>query len=64
MVVTFSKPVASFDRNTPSVSVTGASGLSVQAHTEDGLENAYIFFMTPDGNSDVTFALTTNAARP
>ena len=62
VVVTFSKPVASFDRNTPSVSVTGASGLSVQAHTEDGLENAYIFFMTPDGNSDVTFALTTNAA--
>ncbi len=62
VVVTFSKRVASFDRNTPSVSVTGASGLSVQAHTEDGLENAYIFFMTPDGNSDVTFALTTNAA--
>ena len=62
VVVTFSEPVASFDRNTPSVSVTGASGLSVQAHTEDGLENAYMFFMTPDGNSDVTFALTTNAA--
>ena len=27
VVVTFSKPVASFDRNTPSVSATGASGL-------------------------------------
>ena len=62
VVVTFSEPVASFDRNTPSVSVTGASGLSVQAHTEDGLENAYMFFMTPDGNSDVTFALVADAA--
>ena len=62
VVVAFSEPVASFDRNTPSVSVTGASGLSVQAHTEDGLENAYMFFMTPDGNSDVTFALVADAA--
>ena len=62
VVVTFSEPVASFDRNTPSVTVTGASGLSVQAHTEDGLDNAYMFFMTPDGDGDVTFALTTNAA--
>ncbi|WP_420635722.1 Calx-beta domain-containing protein [Candidatus Palauibacter sp.] len=62
VVVTFSEPVASFDRNTPSVTVTGASALSVQAHTEDGLENAYMFFMTPDGNSDVTFALVADAA--
>ena len=62
MVVAFSEPVADFDRNTPSVSVTGASGLSVQTHTEDGLENAYVFFMTPDGDGDVTFALTTDAA--
>ena len=60
VVVAFSEAVADFDKNTPSV--TGASGLSVQAHTEDGLENAYMFFMTPDGNSDVTFALTANAA--
>ena len=62
VVVAFSEAVAEFAANTPSVSVTGASGLSVQAHTEDGLENAYVFFMTPDGDGDVTFALTTNAA--
>ena len=62
VVVAFSEAVADFDRNTPSVTVTGASGLSVQAHTEDGLDNAYVFFMTPDGDGDVTFALTTNAA--
>ena len=62
VVVAFSEAVADFDRNTPSVTVTGASGLSVQAHTEDGLENAYMFFMTPDGNSDVTFALVADAA--
>ena len=62
VVVAFSEAVAEFAVNTPSASVTGASGLSVQPHTEDGLENAYIFFMTPDGDGDVTFALTTNAA--
>ena len=62
VVVAFSEAVAEFAANTPSVSVTGASRLSVQTHTEDGLENAYVFFMTPDGDGDVTFALTTNAA--
>ena len=62
VVVAFSEAVAEFAANTPSASVTGASGLSVQPHAEDGLENAYIFFMTPDGDGDVTFALTANAA--
>ncbi len=62
VVVAFSEAVADFDRNTPSVTVTGASGLSVQAHTEDGLDNAYVFFMTPDGDGDVTFALVADAA--
>ena len=62
VAVAFSEAVAEFAANTPSVSVTGASGVSVQTHTEDGLENAYVFFMTPDGDGDVTFALTTNAA--
>ena len=62
VVVAFSEAVAEFAANTPSASVKGASGLSVQPHTEDGLENAYIFFMTPDGDGDVTFALTRNAA--
>ena len=62
VVVAFSEPVADFDKNTPSVTVTGASGLSVQAHTEDGLDNAYVFFMTPDGDGDVTFTLVADAA--
>ena len=62
VVVAFSEPVASFDGNTPSVTVTGASGLSVQTHTEDGLDNAYVFFMTPDGDGDVTFTLVADAA--
>ena len=62
VVVAFSEAVAEFAANTPSVSVTGASRVSVQTHTEDGLENAYLFFMTPDGDGDVTFVLTTNAA--
>ena len=62
VVVAFSEAVAAFAANTPSVSVTGASGLSVQTHTEDGLENAYVFFMTPDGDGDVTFALVADAA--
>ena len=62
VVVAFSEAVAGVDKNTPSVSVTGASGLSVQAHAEDGLENAYVFFMTPDGDGDVTFALVADAA--
>ncbi|WP_420636883.1 Calx-beta domain-containing protein [Candidatus Palauibacter sp.] len=62
VVVAFSEAAAEFAANTPSVSVTGASGLSVQAHTEDGLENAYVFFMTPDGDGDVTFALVADAA--
>ena len=62
VAVAFSEAVAEFAANTPSVSVTGASGVSVQTHTEDGLENAYVFFMTPDGDGDVTVALTTNAA--
>ena len=62
VVVALSEPVADFDKNTPSVAVTGASGLSVQAHTEDGLDNAYLFFMTPDGDGDVTFTLVADAA--
>ena len=59
VVVGFSKAVAAFEKNTPSVSVTKATVAAMQAHTEDGLENAYIFFLTPDGNEDVTFTLVT-----
>ena len=62
VVVAFSEAVASFAADTPSVSVTGATVSSVQAHTEDGLDNAHMFFLTPGGDGDVTFALATAAA--
>ena len=62
VVVMFSEAVASFAKDTPSVAVTGATVASVQAHTEDGLENAWIFFLTPDGDGDATFALVAEAA--
>ena len=35
---------------------------SVQAHTEDGIENAWVFFLNPEGEGNVTFALATDAA--
>ena len=62
VVAAFSEAVASFTRDTPSVSVTNASVASVQAHTEDGLENAYIFFLTPNGDGDVTFTFEADSA--
>ena len=62
VVVTFSEAVASFAADTPAVSVTGATVSSVQAHTEDGLDNAHVFFLIPVGDGDVTFALATDAA--
>ena len=57
VVVGFSEAVGSFEKTTPSATVTKATIASVQPHTEDGLENAYIFFLTPEGNEDVTFTL-------
>ncbi len=62
VVVAFSEAVTSFARDTPSVEVTGGTIRSFQAHTEDGLSNAWIFFLSPEGNSDVTFTLTAGAA--
>ena len=61
-VVAFSEPVAAFGADTPSVSVTGGAVASVQPHAEDGLENAWVFFLVPDGGGDVTFALVADAA--
>ena len=61
-VVAFSEPVAAFAAETPSVSVTGGAVASVQPHAEDGLENAWVFFLVPDGGGDVTFALVADAA--
>ena len=62
VVVAFNSSVASISTTTPSVVVNGASITSVQAHTEDGLQNAQIFFLEPDGNDDITFTLVANVA--
>ena len=62
LVVAFSEAVAAFAANTPSVQVMGGTVSSVQAHTEDGLAHAWLFFLTPDGDGDMTFALATDAA--
>ena len=59
VIVAFSLPVASFEKTTPSVSLTGAAVRSVRRHQEDGLENAWIFFLDPDGNDDIVFRLVT-----
>ena len=61
-VVAFSEAVAAFAADTPSVSVTGGAVASVQPHAEDGLANAWVFFLVPDGDGDVTFALVAEAA--
>ena len=62
VVVTFSQAVAAVAADTPSVSVTGATVASVQRHAEDGLEHAWVFFLVPDGDGAVTFALVADAA--
>ncbi len=62
VVVAFSEAVAAFGAYTPSVQVTGGTVASVRSHTEDGLENAWMFLITPDGDEDVTFAVVANAA--
>ena len=62
VVVAFSEAVTAIAANTPSAVVTGGTIASVQAYTEDGLSNAWIFFVTPDGDGDVTFTLAAGAA--
>ena len=57
VIVAFNLPVQSFDETTPSVSVTGATVSSLVRHEEDGLENAWVFFLDPEGNDDVVFTL-------
>ena len=59
VIVAFSRPVASFEKTTLSVSLTGAAVSSVRQHQEDGLENAWIFFLNPDDNDDIVFSLAT-----
>ena len=59
VIVAFSLPVASFEKTTSSVSLTGATVSSVRRHEEDGLENAWIFFLDPDADGDIVFSLVT-----
>ena len=59
VIVAFSMAVASFEKTTPSLSLTGAAVRSVRQHEEDGLDNAWIFFLDPDGNDDIVFSLVT-----
>ena len=62
VVVAFSEAISTIARSTPSAVVTSGSVSAVSAHTEAGLSNAWIFFLTPDGNGDVTFSLSAGAA--
>ena len=59
VIVTFSKAVEIFTKSSPSVTVTNATITSTRSHQEDGLENAWIWFLDPTGDEDVTFALLT-----
>ena len=61
VVVAFSEPIATFNKNTPSVHVANATVYSVAPHTEEGIANAYIFTLNPDGEGEITFALLSNA---
>ncbi len=60
VVVAFSRPVVDFAANTPSVSVTGATVKSVTPHiVPDETAHAYLFELTPTGDSTVEFVLVT-----
>ena len=59
VIIAFSMAVASFENTTPSLSLTGAAVRSVRQHEEDGLDNAWIFILDPDGNDDIVFSLAT-----
>ena len=59
VIVAFSLTAAAFEKTTPSVSLTGATVSSVRQHEEDGLKNAWIFFLDPDGDGDIVFSLAT-----
>ena len=59
VIIAFSLPVASFEKTTPSLSLTGAAVRSVRQHEEDGLDNAWIFFLDPAADGDIVFSLVT-----
>ena len=60
VIISFSDAVERFSTTSPSIVVTGASIRSLYGHTEAGLENAWIFFLDPDGDTDVQFRLLPN----
>ena len=62
VVVAFSAPVAAFGADTPSVSATGASVDGVQRLDKEGLEHAYVFFLTPEDHKAIVFRLHANRA--
>ena len=62
VVVAFSEAVAGFEKTTPSVTVSEGTVASVQPHTEDGLTNGYIFFLTPYGDEDLQLTLVSDKA--
>ena len=62
VVVAFSAPVAALGADTPSVSATGASVDGVQRLDKEGLEHAYVFFLTPEGHQAIVFRLHANRA--
>ena len=62
VVVAFSAPVAAFGANMPSVSVTGATVDVVQRLDKEGPENAYVFFLIPEGQQAIVFQLHANRA--
>ena len=57
VVVAFNRTVIGVTSGTPSVQLTGATISYAQAHTEDGLTNAWIYVLKPTGNDALTFRL-------
>ena len=59
VIVAFSWPIQDFDKATLSVMLTGPGISSVNKHTGNGLDNARIFFLDPEGNDYIFCALIT-----
>ena len=63
VVLSFNRPVVDFSKDTPSVSVTGATIESVDHHREAGVAaHVYKFVLVPDGSGDITFTVLTDKA--
>ena len=60
VVVAFNQPVVDFIAASPSISVTGATVASVNAHVVAGEPaNAYLVTLSPDGDAAISFRLLT-----